>query len=42
MVIHYLDELGLERFIMTSKSNYQMIHDMLKRNNYVIISETYD
>ena len=42
MTIHYQDELGLDRVIITSKSNYKLIHDMLKRNNYVIISETYD
>ena len=42
MTIHYLDELGLGRVIITSKSNCKLIHNMLKRNNYVIISETYD
>ena len=42
MIINYLNELGLGRVIITSKSNYKLIHDMLKRNNYVIISEEYD
>jgi len=42
MVIHYLDESGLERVIITAKSNYERIHNMLNKNNYVIISEEYD